>query len=136
MSTTIQTSAVQFTDRRYAVPAPGVAASGCEGIARDVCDRIARWGHAVAGESYIEEEAVNEYGRSLDGSRAMRIECVLDGRHRVVVRYDRYTVSPEAWSVTVDGEVQDLPPLAGQMLWRRIAALALAAHVGAERLGR
>ncbi|MFF6794233.1 hypothetical protein ACFY9C_34785 [Streptomyces filamentosus] len=136
MSTTIQTTAAQFVDRRYTVPAPGVAASGCEEIARDVFDRIARWGHTVTGEAYIEEEAVNEYGRSLYDSRAMRIECVLDGRHRVVVRYDRHTVSPEVWSVTVDGEVQDLPPLGGQMLWRRIAALALVAHLGVERLSR
>ncbi|MFB7031018.1 MULTISPECIES: hypothetical protein [unclassified Streptomyces] len=117
----------QWTDRSYPVPAVATYASGTQEWARNVFDRIARWGHRVTEEAYIEEEG-RAYGRWTDESRALRYECTLDGRHRVVIRYDRETVSPDAWSVTVDGRPQELPSLAGQMWWWKLAVIALAAH--------
>ncbi|MET9676454.1 hypothetical protein ABZY68_25665 [Streptomyces sp. NPDC006482] len=124
---------VRWIDCEYRVPAAGdTTATGAQEWARNTFDRIARWGHTVTEETYIEEEGADEHGRRFYGVRAIRFECTVDGRHRVVLRHDSETVTPDNWSVTVDGVPQQLPSLAGQMWWRKLAALALTTHRAAE----
>ncbi|MER7952354.1 hypothetical protein ABTY59_33675 [Streptomyces sp. NPDC096079] len=130
-------TAPQFIDRAYRVPATGdTSVTGAQQWSRNTFDRIARWGHTLTEEAYIEEEATDENGRPLWSTRAMRFECTVDGRHRVVIRHDSETHSPDNWSVTVDGARQDLPPMFGQMWWWKLAALALTVHRAAELADR
>ncbi|MFF0430344.1 hypothetical protein ACFYUJ_39030 [Streptomyces sp. NPDC004520] len=133
----MDTTAVTWTDRTIYVPAePYAQGSGVHEWAYNFFARVERWGHKLTAEIYVEEEGRNAHGRRTDTTRAMRFECIVDGRHHVVVRYDHEVITPCPWSVTVDGERQDLPPMAGQMWWWKLAVLALAVHCAAEAAAR
>jgi hypothetical protein len=127
---------VTYSDMKYPMPLglapylPGV--TGAVELAAMLVARLGLRGYPIDSARYIEEEPQRAGGGSVFdslGSRAMRVECVVDGRI-VVWRHDRFSVHVDAaWTVSVDGE--EAQPVAFGRYMRaheRHAALAWAAH--------
>ncbi|MDW8809963.1 hypothetical protein P1P68_35500 [Streptomyces scabiei] len=108
---------------------------GCTGAAEVAATLVARLGlrgYSIEAARYVEEEPRRAGGGSVFdslGSRAMRVECVADGRI-VVWRHDRFSVDADAaWTVSIDGR-EAQPVTFGRYMraHERHAALAWAAH--------
>lgn len=120
-----------WIDRVYAIPAtltPG-GIIGAQELARQHLNAIAAWGHRVTEERYVEETAQSPEGLLMwrEGPRGIRTECTADGR-RVVIRYDSKVYSPDCYTVTVDGQAQEVPSLYGRLPYERVNLLALTVH--------
>ncbi|WP_330346662.1 hypothetical protein OG858_46975 (plasmid) [Streptomyces europaeiscabiei] len=123
---------VTYVDRQYLIPATLPAPGGITGaqeLARMQLSAIAAWGHTVTGERYVEETPQSAEGLLLwdRGPLGIRTECEVDG-HAVVIRYDGEIISPDCYTVTVDGQPQEVPSLARRLLHERVRMLALAVH--------
>ncbi|WP_033287069.1 hypothetical protein [Streptomyces sp. NRRL F-525] len=129
---TVTADGITWIDRQYPIPAmlpaPG-GLTGAQELARMQLTAIAGWGHEVTEEAYIEETAQSAEGLLIwsKGARALRTECTVDG-HRAVIRYDSEIYSPDCYTVTVDGEPQEVPSLYGRTSAERVRLLALTVH--------
>ncbi|MGW1674574.1 hypothetical protein [Streptomyces sp. NPDC002324] len=125
---------ITFIDRQYSIPAtlpvPG-SVTGAQELSRMHLNAVAAWGHAITGERYIEETPQSAEGLLLWGSGigGIRTEFEADGR-AVVIRYDDKIISPDCYTVTVDGEPQEVPSLARRLLHEKVRLIALAVHRG------
>jgi hypothetical protein len=127
---------VTYCDMEYPMPqglAPySPSITGASELAATIVARLGLRGYRVEAARYVEEEPRRAGGGSVFdslGSRAMRIECLADGRV-VVWRHDRFSYDGDAaWTVSVDGQ-EPQPVTFGRYMraHERHAALAWAAH--------
>jgi hypothetical protein len=106
------------------------AVTGAEEVAATLVARLGLREHRIENPRYVEEEPRSARGSILDslGSRAMRVECHVDGR-AVTWRYDRFTRNLDtAWTVEVDGQTQPAELHRHLRAHERLAALAWIAH--------
>ncbi|MFD4320548.1 hypothetical protein [Streptomyces sp. NPDC058548] len=125
---------VTYRDTEYPMPM-GLApyrqgVTGAEELAAMLVARLGLRGHSIENPRYIEEEPRSARGAILDslGSRAMRVECHVDGR-AVAWRYDRFARSLDAaWTVAVDGQARPAELSPYLRAHERLATLAWIAH--------
>ena len=107
---------------------PGIV--GAEELAATLVARLGLLRHRIENPRYVEEEPRCDRGPLLDslGSRAMRVECHVDGRP-VAWRHDRFARNLEtAWTVEVDGQARPAELSPYLRAHERLAALAWIAH--------
>ncbi|WP_127359110.1 hypothetical protein [Actinacidiphila soli] len=129
----MDTTEITWDDRQYPVPdtlpAPP-SFTGAQQVTRQFADTVATWGHTIVNVTYLEETATDANGRPTrhTGPRATRAEFTADG-HAVVIRHDlQSSWSESPWTVTVDGQPQEYPPLY-RLTWpERVRMLALTVH--------